>query len=72
MAKKKSTGPTMPPEALEFFRATGAIGGRAKVPKGLGAMSEEKKKKVLAAALKTRRANAKKNTGTKKPVAKKK
>jgi len=53
----------MPPEALEFFRATGAVGGSAKVPKGMGTMSPEKKQKVLAAALKARRKNAKARKG---------
>jgi hypothetical protein len=56
MAKKKSA---MPAEALEFFRKTGAQGGRAKVPKGFATMSPEKRAKALAAALKARRKNAK-------------
>jgi hypothetical protein len=56
--KKKGNAPEMPPEALAFFQAHGARGGKAKVPKGLGAMTEDKKQKVLAAALKTRRKNA--------------
>ncbi len=59
MANKKQTSEEMPAEALAFFQKTGAQGGRAKVPKGLGTMSPEKREKVLAAALKARRKNAK-------------
>jgi hypothetical protein len=59
MATKKKALGKMPASAIAFFQATGAMGGKAKVPKGLGTMSEEKKQKVLAAALKARRKNAK-------------
>ena len=66
MATKRAGKLKFPASAMEFFQATGAIGGRAKVPKGLGAMSEEKKRNVLAAALNARRANAKKRAALKK------
>jgi hypothetical protein len=48
----------IPPEALEFFRATGSVGGKAKGTKGFAAMDEKTAKRIRAKALKTRRANA--------------
>jgi hypothetical protein len=58
----------LPPEALEFFRLTGSVGGSAKVKKGFGAMDEDKKREIQEKALATRRKNALKKAAKKTPA----
>lgn len=56
MAKKRS-GPTQS-QICDVMRELGRRGGKAKVPKGLAAMSPEKRAAIRKKALDTRRRNA--------------
>ena len=60
MAKKKN------PAAVALGRLGGKKGGKARVPKGISALSEEERRAISMKGVEARRANAKKKPAAKK------